>query len=99
MSAIRQRPILCVLGKASADSLPVSLLHHSPVTALEDARALTVFLQGVCAENSVPTGGNEGLLLVLELLQDKLEIGMGRYRFPFLSHEDDAPALVERTTE
>ena len=96
MNTARQHPLLCVVDKVSVDSLPVTMRHHAHSAALEDARALIVFLQGVCAENAVPTGGNEGLLLVLELLQDKLEIGMGRYRFPFLSHEDGAPSLVAR---
>ena len=95
-TANRSRQVLCITEKASAKSLPASLRHLSPVDALEEARALTVFLRGVCAEDVILDGGNEGLVLVLGLLQDKLEIGMGRYHFPFLSHDDDASALVGR---
>ena len=97
MKTAEQRPILCEVDGVSADSLPMSLRHIDPGSALEDARALVLFLQDVFeVENPSESRGSEGLALVLYLIQDKLEIGMGRNKFPFISHKDNAPALVER---
>jgi hypothetical protein len=97
MKTSEQRPILCKVDGVSTDSLPMSLRHIDPGSALEDARALVLFLWDAFeVEKPSESSGNAGLLLVLNLIQDKLEIGMGRNKFPFISHKDDAPALVER---
>lgn len=102
----RERKLLVAVDQVSAQSLPWSLRHGSASDALEEALDLCIFLQDVTflADNiktDVPfnQAGMRGLMHVQSLLRDKLEIGMGVYKFPFLSWKDNAPALVEREEE
>ncbi len=68
-------------------SLPRCLCHFSRDDALRDARALTLFLQNtMCREEEAPSV-EEGYIQMgasqcFDLLLDKIEIGMGEYRFP-----------------
>ena len=85
--------------KAHPDSLPRSLCHSSQTEALEEARALALFLQYVAR---LPQGEEDpsetvklGSDLCFDLLLDKIEIAMGVYRFPY-SGSFDAPALCIR---
>lgn len=68
-------------------SLPRCLCHFSREDALSDARALALFLQNVLCREEELTSVEEskitiGALLCFDLLLDKIEIGMGEYRFP-----------------
>ena len=85
--------------KAHPDSLPRSLCHSSQTEALEEARALALFLQLVARLPQKEEGGSDAIVLgsdlCFDLLIDKIEIAMGVYRFPY-SGSFDAPALCIR---
>ena len=87
--------------EAYVSSLPLSLRHPSPEAALEEAQWLVDFLRDV----TLSKAGDEscsskesalGLSLVLDLVQDKLNVASGVYRFPLLAWNEDAPVLAER---
>lgn len=90
---------------ASPSSLPLSLKHLRPADALREARQLTAFLREFAFrlrfeedEPSLSADAAAGLELALNLLQDKIDIGAGRYLFP-LNGLADSPALAERRDE
>lgn len=88
-------------GVVYCGSLPLSLRHTSPEDALKEAKEITQFLtHTVDAFSTYSIGidaeGRRGFILVLDLLRDKLDIGSGSYKFPFLGWGDSLPALAER---
>ena len=100
------RIILAAETKVACESLPYSLRHIVPGCALEDARNLAQFLESVDFLELAYKGGPafddqaiEGRMLAHKLLIDKIEIGMGIYKFPFIAHGQEQPALVEREEE
>ena len=105
-SSTKGRKILVTEKEVACGSLPYSLRHGGPGYALEDARNLAQFLESVAFLEFVYKDGPafednalEGRILVHKLLIDKIEIGMGVYRFPSLAHGAGLPALVERMEE
>ena len=95
------RPVLADVKKVLWTSIPRSLRHNGPNDALVEARSLVLFLQDVARLEHVnregdPIENHEGLMLVYDLILDKIEIGCGVYKFPYGGHGDDLPALTER---
>lgn len=90
---------------ATPDSLPYCLRHSGTDTALHEARCLTsllqdiTFLQILTEDENLNTMARRGLEQVLFLLQDKLDIAAGVYKFPMVSRSDDAVVLAERIVE
>jgi hypothetical protein len=92
--------------KVYYESLPRSLNHHSRADALNEAKNLVHFLKAVAVLDYSSKDGvslerieQEGLLIVYRLILDKLDIGTGKYLFPFSGYEDSLPALAERKEE
>lgn len=95
------RKVLVTEEKVYADSLPHSLRHASSSDALEDAKSIAHLLSHVvCAfatyQTQVSEEAHKGMVLVVDLLIDKLDIGSEQYKFPTISWGDNDPALVER---
>lgn len=94
--------ILCTVERVQIGSLPHCLRHHAPANALGDAVKLTTMLEqffsmGCFVEDAaIDSSVFPGLCLVFDLLRDKIEIGMGDYKFPSCGIGDDKPGLVER---
>lgn len=87
---------------ARSSSIPRSLRHVSPNSALEDAACLATFLRNVVGDmfaqdgNGLPSDeSNMGLALCFDLLLDKIAIAGGELSFPLagLPHERDLPPL------
>lgn len=95
--------IMCKDSQVDSDSLPHSLRHSNNYNAIEHARYLAKFLKQVCwaAENNKFDDFTawQGLELVLDLLQDKIDIGCGDYKFPTISYKNNAPCLVDRNND
>ena len=99
----KQRHILVTADEVHCSSLPWSLRHCNLQAALEDARSLSVFLQEITFLASIfeddeafSEEGERGLMHVQRLLRDKLEIGMGVYKFPTISWSETSPELAAR---
>lgn len=82
--------------RVKADSLPLSMRHHSDDDALLQAECLIKFLQE--ATNAILSGEYAfdgdcayGLDLVFYLLRDKLDVVSGVSKIPFTSRLSDAP--------
>ena len=80
--------------KANTASLPRSLCHGWEDTALEDARALTDFLQisieNLHAGGFVPTPqAMQGMSLAFDLLADKLRIASGELEWPLADRQSE----------
>jgi hypothetical protein len=82
---------LCNAEKVDMESLPLSLRHFSEFDALHDAKNLVAFLRQTadaeyCADSTTayPSEAWEGMGLVLNLLQDKIAIASGEYKFPMI---------------
>ena len=94
--------VLCTPEQhVTSESLPRCLRHMSKEDALYDAGTLTRFLYDVAsAASNYPdvfeAQGWHGMELVLDLLQDKIAIASGEYKFPFF-RSGDTPNLAERT--
>ena len=93
---------------ARSSSIPRSLRHVSPNSALEDAACLATFLRNVVGGmfaqdgNSLPSDeSNMGLALCFDLLLDKIAIAGGELSFPLagLPHEHDLPPLWDPERE
>lgn len=87
---------------ARSSSIPRSLRHVTPNSALEDAANLASFLRNVVGDMLSRDGGglpsddsNMGLALCFDLLLDKIAIAGGELSFPLagLPHERDLPPL------
>lgn len=90
---------------ASPTSLPLSLKHLRPADALREACQLTAFLREFAFrlrleedDPALSADAAAGLEMALNLLQDKLDIGAGRYLFT-LNGPADSPALAQRRDE
>ena len=87
---------------ASPRSLPLCLRHTYLDDCVDDALNLLSFLRDVtlAQQGGDPLSDSalRGQEIVFNLLQDKLEIITGRYRFP-LSGDADSPVLCEREEE
>ena len=85
--------------KVHPDSLPRCLCHSSQTEALEEARALSFFLQFVARlpkRDEEPSDAIRlGSDLCFDLLLDKIEIAMGIYHFPHCG-SFDCPMLFAR---
>lgn len=73
------------------ESVPSCLRHGSVAGILEDAQNLAVFLGEVvdnmfASDFSPSNGFRMGMSLTFSLLQDKLDIAIGRRAFPFVEH-------------
>ena len=93
--------ILCTETEVAVKSLPRCLRHCGKGDSLEDSIKITKMLRILFMALEDPDwtdreAGLEGMELVLALLLDKLEIASGEYKFPILTHDLEAPALVER---
>lgn len=98
-----QRTVEEQAGTVQRDTLPCSLTHPSIRQTLEDAHALTSFLQRAAADinNAGEILSNEaannelwGQHLCFMLLRDKISIALGDLKFPFESiGVEDAPPL------
>lgn len=93
---------------ARASSIPRSLRHVSPSSALEDAACLATFLRNAVGDmfaqdsNGLPSDdSNMGLALCFDLLLDKIAIAGGELPFPLagLPHERDLPPLWDPERE
>ena len=93
---------------ARSSSIPRSLRHVSPNSALEDAAHLANFLRDVVGDmfaqdgNGLPSDeSNMGLALCFDLLLDKIAIAGGELSFPLagLPHERDLPPLWDPERE
>ena len=93
---------------ARSSSIPRSLRHVSPHSALEDAACLAMFLRNVVGDmfaqdgNGLPSDeSNMGLALCFDLLLDKIAIAGGELSFPLagLPHERDLPPLWDPERE
>lgn len=93
---------------ARSSSIPRSLRHVSPNSALEDAAHLANFLRNVVGDmfaqdgNGLPSDeSNMGLSLCFDLLLDKIVIAGGELSFPLagLPHEHDLPPLWDPERE
>ena len=92
---------------ARSSSIPRSLRHVSPNSALEDAAHLANFLRTVVGDIFAQDGGlpsdasNMGLALCFDLLLDKIAIAGGELPFPLagLPHERDLPPLWDPERE
>ena len=95
-----ERKVLVPCKEVYGHSLPRSLRHCSKSDALNEGKALLIFLRQVLVQDDAyDAEGVRGLSLVLALALDKIEIGNGDYKFPEMGWKDDLPALVERTEE
>lgn len=95
------RNALVTVEKVAPDSLPRSLRHYSKNNCLKEANELLLLLNEICwgaRDSDSIFNGWGGMLLVLDLIQDKVAIGSGEYHFP-LSGSSDDPVLVEREEE
>lgn len=86
--------------KVHPQSLPYCLRHCFPDSALEEAKAITIFLSQVNEafadyDCELESETRRGMGLVFALLLDKLEIGTGSYPFPMVGDSDE-PVLIER---
>ncbi|MDR1660665.1 MAG: hypothetical protein LBR94_10110 [Desulfovibrio sp.] len=94
--------VLCNVKEVRTLSLPRSLRHGYKECLLLDAKGLVYFLQDFAAmvpdaDLVIRDEAWYGMQVVLDLLLDKIEIGMGWYNFPMSAPDDgDAPALAER---
>lgn len=92
------------LPRVSPASLPKSLRHVLPGEILEDARSLAAFLRSVVflravaadhdADPDMDFSAFQGLALVLNLLEDKLDIAAGVYRFPYVGGAEDSQLVA-----
>ena len=93
------RKVLVEQDKVYCPSLPRSLRHVSQHDALESARQLAILLYEITflsRKDGLCEDAMDGLMNVQGLLLDKLETGMGAYKFPFLTWGDESSLLAER---
>lgn len=90
------------LAYARSSSIPRSLRHIAPHSALEDAAHLASFLRNVVDDmlsrevGELPSDNSAlGLSLCFDLLLDKINIAGGELSFPLsgLPHEQELPPL------
>jgi len=95
-----ERKVLVPCKEVYGHSLPHCLRHAARADALDEGKALLVFLRQVlAADDAYDSEGARGLDLVLALALDKIEIGSGDYKFPEMGWKDETPVLVERIEE
>ena len=98
-----RRPVLAG-DEVYAESLPRCLRHVRDTAPLEHAldiaNVIHILYMSIASESwAGQAKALQGMEHITALLIDKIEIGMGRYKFPRPSWKDEAPDLAEREAE